>query len=832
MSDDRPDGSPARGDEVPLLGQGQDKPEQRPGLAELGPLSEEALQKHVASGKTVRQIIADLREGGTGDETLKQLADKLREKGVPEGDALEASGARASGSSAAAGASAAAPAAGAPAPGGLNTEAMLLNMLKTKSPEEIAQMMRANGAPAERVEAMLAKAKEIQKAGPLTGAGKAPPKLGPKEQIAMLQKAAAAMTVERAKQGLASGMLIEQQISSFINTGKLKPEVCEFFVQHATEEAQKAEDQYREVKAKLDADPKNKALKLRVREARDFMYRKSAFQSRLTFNVELGKVPKLKPWKLILLIGWSLMMASLDASIINICNPLIQHEKHFVGDQGEIPMSTLQWVNDIYSIAFSAFAIPASKIGDRFGVTVVHRIGVFGFVIFSALCGLSRYIDASTTPWEYGGFYVLIVARFFQGIFAAFNLANTMSLCGTLVVQEDVTSAMSMNSMAFAAATALGPPLGGFLGEYAGWEYCFFINIVIGGISIVFCWIFLPKTPKFKEAKLDLWGGLLILLGLVLLILGFTYLPPDRENLTLGVVAALAGIACLVWFVFWELRHPFAILPRGILTNQKIMYSLLAGLFNFALITTVGFQMPFALQNIHKLSPSTVGLMSLVNPIAQTLASFACNFLAKHMASYIIKVVSSVVVAVLIVILGYVVPYDIVWIILNNACFSFMLGIFFTTNNQFMMAVATPDIRGMMGGCIQAFREAGYAIGIATVNVVHDIYMSINWTNAGHEGVPYPQIMKNPEWREYVDVYYDAFAVTDIAMAFVSIFSMIFGLMSGVSPHEADLLFFPKKDSFMDKLEKWLQTGKENRQQKAAQKKAERAAAKHAAVGE
>lgn len=35
------------------------------------------------------------------------------------------------------------------------------------------------------------------------------------------------------------------------------------------------------------------------------------------------------------------------------------------------------------------------------------------FTIFSILCGVSKFIPASITPWPYGGFYVLIVARFF-----------------------------------------------------------------------------------------------------------------------------------------------------------------------------------------------------------------------------------------------------------------------------------------------------------------------------------------------------------------------------------------------------------------------------------
>ncbi len=160
------------------------------------------------------------------------------------------------------------------------------------------------------------------------------------------------------------------------------------------------------------------------------------------------------------------------------------------------------------------------------------------------------------------------------------------------------------------------------------------------------------------------------------------------------------------------------------------------------------------------------------------------------MTSYIIKLVVSIYVAVLIIVLGFIIPYDIGWIVICNMMFSFGLGVFFTTNNQFMMAIATPDIRGMMGGCIQTFREAGYAIGIALVNVIHDLYMNLNW---GSADVPTPQTNSNPLWVKYTKVYYNAFAVTDVVMSLVSILAMCFALLSGTSIFEADKFGYPKK---------------------------------------
>lgn len=109
-------------------------------------------------------------------------------------------------------------------------------------------------------------------------------------------------------------------------------------------------------------------------------------------------------------------------------------------------------------------------------------------------------------------------------------MANSVSMCGMLVEAKDVRTSMAYNSLAFAVATALGPVLGGIIVEYVGWEYCFFINVIIGGISLGLTFKFLPDVPKFREDMLDWVGCLVILCGLICLVLGFTYIPPSAGN--------------------------------------------------------------------------------------------------------------------------------------------------------------------------------------------------------------------------------------------------------------------------------------------------------------
>ncbi|CAL5994406.1 Multidrug_MFS transporter [Hexamita inflata] len=531
---------------------------------------------------------------------------------------------------------------------------------------------------------------------------------------------------------------------------------------------------------------------------------KAPSEARIKFAQELKALPKMSPGKLILIVGWSLGMSSLDSTIVNIANPNIQRDHNFVPEGEIIPTKLIQWINDLYSISFAAMAIPAAKISDRIGVTIANRIGVVGFVIFSALCGASRFISYKNT-WQYGGFYVLLVARLFQGVFGAVNMATTMTLCGILVEQKDIPRSIANNSLAFAVATALGPVLGGVITQYLGWEYCFFINIILGAMSFALCWFYIPKTPKFVEEKFDYLGGFIIMISLIVLIMGLTYIPPESEegiihfkNLPLGIGLTVGGLALLVFFVWWELRHPFAMLPRGILTNKKIVLGLIASLFNFAMMTATLFQMPFVYQTMRCYTPTTSGFINLVTPFAQIFASISAAFLAKKVASLYTKVVTAVMSIGLVIGLGFVIKSELYAIILVLVFYSYNLGIYFSSNGMFLMQSATPDIRGMLGGTVQSFRETGLAIGIAVVNLSNELYLGHKWPK---KPIIDPKCETAP-FFEYRNVQYDAFKITNLVMSAMGVLSLLFAVLSGFNIHEKKLIGYPKEKDAQTEEEK------------------------------
>src|SRR6201984_666700 len=76
------------------------------------------------------------------------------------------------------------------------------------------------------------------------------------------------------------------------------------------------------------------------------------------------------------------LMMVLDATIVNVALPSIQHDLHFT--QG-----SLTWVINGYLITFGGFLLLAGRIGDLIGRKKGFLAGLVMFTAASILCGVA-----------------------------------------------------------------------------------------------------------------------------------------------------------------------------------------------------------------------------------------------------------------------------------------------------------------------------------------------------------------------------------------------------------------------------------------------------------
>src|ERR1700716_1759072 len=76
------------------------------------------------------------------------------------------------------------------------------------------------------------------------------------------------------------------------------------------------------------------------------------------------------------------LMMVLDATIVNVALPSIQHDLHF--SQGN-----LTWVMNGYLITFGGFLLLSGRMGDLIGRKKVFLTGLVMFIAASVLCGVA-----------------------------------------------------------------------------------------------------------------------------------------------------------------------------------------------------------------------------------------------------------------------------------------------------------------------------------------------------------------------------------------------------------------------------------------------------------
>ncbi|MFW1644402.1 MFS transporter [Acinetobacter guillouiae] len=179
-------------------------------------------------------------------------------------------------------------------------------------------------------------------------------------------------------------------------------------------------------------------------------------------------------------LGLSILLASLGTSIVNIALPTL-------AEVFLLPFVQVQAVVIGYLISLTITVVIAGRLGDRYGC---KSMLIVGLVIFSLASLLS-----SVAP----SLWILVAARSFQGIGAAFLMTLAMALTRQTVNKSQLGRAMGMLGTISALGTALGPVLGGVLIALSGWQSIFGLQFILASIALILAWVLLPNDCIRKQ---------------------------------------------------------------------------------------------------------------------------------------------------------------------------------------------------------------------------------------------------------------------------------------------------------------------------------------------
>ena len=250
------------------------------------------------------------------------------------------------------------------------------------------------------------------------------------------------------------------------------------------------------------------------------------------------------------------LMMVLDATIVNVALPSIQHDLHF--SQGN-----LTWVMNGYLITFGGFLLLAGRLGDLVGRKRVFLTGLVMFTVASVLCGVA---DSQA---------LLIGARLLQGIGGAVASSVILAIIVTEFPERvDQAKAMGMYAFVSAGGGSIGLLAGGVLTQSLDWHWIFFVNVPIGLLAFA-----LGKVLIVENEGIGLSGGVdwlgSALITLATMLGAFAIVKSTEYGLlsarTLGVGAA--SLLLLAGFLALEARLENPIMPLRVLRLRMLMGS-------------------------------------------------------------------------------------------------------------------------------------------------------------------------------------------------------------------------------------------------------------------
>jgi len=301
-------------------------------------------------------------------------------------------------------------------------------------------------------------------------------------------------------------------------------------------------------------------------------------------------------------------LAFLDGAVINVALPRIGEELHADGN-------LLQWLMTVYLLPLGALQLLAGAFGDHYGHRRILLIGTVLFTLASLLCTLAGDITS------------LLVARAVQGIGAALLLPNSLAVLGTSFDGERRPKAVATWTSAGAIASALGPPLAGWMIDEASWRLVFLINLPVGLVALgIIVWK-VPETLS-ETLPLDVPGTVLATVGLLCLAWAIT--NASSFGFTNGVAGlTVIAIVALAGFVWLEGRRgPRAMMPPSLFASRVF-----AGLsaYTFLVYAALGaffVLLPFTLIRVVGYSAAAAGASLLPLPILLGLASSTASSLS------------------------------------------------------------------------------------------------------------------------------------------------------------------------------------------------------------
>jgi EmrB/QacA subfamily drug resistance transporter len=415
-------------------------------------------------------------------------------------------------------------------------------------------------------------------------------------------------------------------------------------------------------------------------------------------------------WIALAVVLTAAFMVLLDISIVNVAIPSIQRDLH-------ASFSQIQFVLAGYQLAYAVVLITGGRLGDIVGRKRMFMLGVAGFTLASALCGLAQSPE------------MLVVSRIVQGLMAALMYPQVLSVIQVSFPGHERGAAFSIFGATIGLAVIAGPLLGGLLiaADIAGssWRPIFLVNVPVGIGSLLAAWVLLHESRAPQAPRLDLIGVAVVSVGLFLL----TY--PLVEGRDLGwpwwvYLLLIASLPVLAIFVLIERRivrgAGSPLVELRLFRSRSFTSGLVLSLFYFAGVPSFFFVFSITLQIGLGYSALHAGLTTLPFAVGSFIGSVLSTRVVPRLGRYTIHAGTAMITLGMagVIFTIHQAGTDLRSIELTPALLVCGLGMgtVIAPLATVVVAAVAPRDAGSASGVLSTVQQTGGAIGVAIVGVI------------------------------------------------------------------------------------------------------------------
>ncbi|MEV6317168.1 MFS transporter [Streptomyces sp. NPDC051776] len=308
-------------------------------------------------------------------------------------------------------------------------------------------------------------------------------------------------------------------------------------------------------------------------------------------------------WLILGVLMFSLLIVVLDNSILNVAMKTIATPPpHGLG----ATQSELEWAINAYTLVFAGLLFTAGLLGDRLGRRKILLVGMVLFGVGSVLAAMSD------SPGQ------LIAFRALMGFGGAFVMPATLAILMNVFEHDEQPKAIGIWVGGVGIAIAIGPITGGLLLEHFWWGSVFLVNVPVVLLGLLGMVLLVPDSRDPAPGRVDPYGVLLSIVGLVLLVYGIIkggQLADFADPEVLGAIGS--GLLVLLVFVLHERRTDHPAMDMGYFRKPAFSAAIAAISLVFFALMGVTFFTVFYTQSVRGYTPLQTGLLILPLALAQ-----------------------------------------------------------------------------------------------------------------------------------------------------------------------------------------------------------------------